>query len=110
MSILKVSNIDIGTNKGYARIWLENMTLAKIGLNRHDKIRITYYDHSKVIVVALDNNGDHHMHGRDRRGKAISILDINNAQLTKFVGNSRTARVEYETGAITIYIDGYIGV
>ena len=61
-------------NKGRARVWLESAKLAQYGFVRGASISVRI--DSDRIVVCLDEDGDRIVAGRERNGKAISILDL----------------------------------
>ena len=103
---MKTSTIKFGNNKGNRRIWLESGTLIKYGFTRGTPIRVTYYNHDKVIVIATvtGQTSAHTVAGRVRKGRAISIIDINNADVTAIVGAALTGKVTYEQNVITIEV------
>ncbi len=103
---MQTVTVKIGRNKGQSRIWLENMTLAKYGFNRGDAIAIDYYNEftGREIHIHRVANSRYQVAGRNRRNKAISIIDICNAQLTEFTRGATTADVTYLQNHITIKI------
>jgi len=103
---MKTTTAKIARNKGQARIWLENSTLAKMGFNRYDGITIDYLSDGRIeIQRALPDVANHSVAGRERRGKSISIIDINCSELSDHVGTATTATVVYQPDVITITID-----
>lgn len=98
--------IKVGRNKGNARVWIENGTLAKYGFTRYTPLRVSYGDNSKTILITVshDNSNGYTVAGRERGGKAISIIDLCSQQLTDFVDGATTATVEYQPNMLTIVI------
>lgn len=111
-ALTKTTTAKIGRNKGHARIWLESSTLTKFGFNQGDAIAIVFTDdhidrciqiiseeHAKVMGDVIN----HHVAGRNRNGRQISIIDINNKQLSDFMRGETHARVTYTKGCISIF-------
>lgn len=103
-TILK--QIKIGRNKGNARIWIENGTLAKYGFDRYTPLFVAFANTDTITIhttIAANTNG-FTVAGRERNGKKISIIDINSAKLTAFVNGATTATVSYSDGILVITI------
>ena len=62
-------------NKERARVWLESDKLAAYGFTRGARITIQIIEGDR-IAVDLDPEGARKVAGRDRKGRAIQILDI----------------------------------
>jgi hypothetical protein len=99
-----ISTVKIGLNKGQSRLWLENATLAKYGFNRHDSISIHFNNALQTIHITRTPGAPYRVAGRVRRGKNISIIDINSSQLTKLTNGATTARVTYTPNRILIEV------
>jgi len=61
-------------NRDRARVWVESSKLPAYGFVRHAAISVDVSD--TAITVSLDPAGSRKVAGRERGGKAISILDI----------------------------------
>ena len=101
-----LKQIKIGRNKGNARIWIENGTLAKYGFTRYTPIRVTFGETTNVILITVnhDNSNGFTVAGRERGGKSISIIDICSQKLTAFVAGATTATVCYDDDILLICI------
>ena len=96
-------NMKIGRNRGMARIWIENSTLAQYGFERGATISVDI--EPNLIRIYADQYGLREVAGRVRNGKAISIIDINNPELTTMVGDATTARITYDGNGGAILIE-----
>ena len=61
-------------NKDRARVWVESSKLGEFGFTRHTPIMVRF--ECDGIVITVDPAGTRKVAGRERNGKAISILDI----------------------------------
>jgi hypothetical protein len=100
----------LAMNRGKSRIWLESAMLADLGYRRHDPIQINYAaDAGRIYIHHCDSTDPEALQvaGRARNGKQISIIDINNVQLSDMVaaaGSPDHATVTYTRDLITIEV------
>jgi hypothetical protein len=104
-----VRPIKFGSNRGQRRVWLESATLAAYGFTRGDAITVDFVtgftksDRHIRIERTIDAS-PHSVAGRERNNKALSIIDINSAELTRFLDGAPTGTVTYTNGLIVIEV------
>ena len=99
---LQVTYSKLTTHRGNKRIWLEGKRLSSIGFNRHTKYSVVVNHETGKMVLRIDPNGVRVVSGRKRGEKETPILDLDNVEVTKFLGEAKRIRATFSKGRILI--------
>lgn len=93
-------NTKITPHKAGKRLWLEGQKLQQEGYVPGTRYNIEIKDSSLFLVVA--ENGDYIVSKRERQGRTIPIIDINNRELAALFDGVEMVRVLIRAGKIVV--------
>jgi hypothetical protein len=82
---MKPYKLNIGSNRGRARLWLQGTVLLDAGLTRGTRYNIEYDATAQVLILKAD--GARKVAGRAKKGTVVDfpIIDINTTALDELV-------------------------
>ena len=94
----------ISEQRGVKRLWLQGLRLSECGFDRGKRYRVDYNADRNEISLVLCDNGNRMVSGRKRGTRVDPIVDICNADVVRFAGNSSRVRADFQSGLIVFSI------
>lgn len=92
----------IGQHRGNARLWFESLQLAEYGFTRGARYDVNYDDKQGVLLLTLAKDGTRIVSGKEKGGKSIPIIDINDSKVLGKLADEPAVKVRMVQGAIRI--------
>lgn len=92
----------IGQHRGNARIWFETLQLASFGFHRGERYDAVYNPDTHVLCLITSKVGTRVVSGKDKGGKSIPIIDINDSKVLGKLADEPAVKVRFSQGCIVI--------